>query len=106
MQLNFSRGTFSQKPPLPKPRALQTRASLLASEEAQQLKKAIGKGHKQQGLVVPSSARTKPSSTHSSQELQAGSRVNQERAISNLAEVQESGKRSSHVSIENASTSK
>ena len=64
------------------------------------------KGQKQQGPIVPTSVRAKPSKTHGSQELQAGSRANQEPAISTSADVQKSGRRSSKVSIGNASIDK
>ena len=63
-------------------------------------------GQKQQGSIVPTSVRAKPSKTNGSQELQAGSRANQEPAISTSADVQKSGKRSSKVSIENANIDK
>ena len=95
---------MSQKPPLPKPWRLQTRAHFLALEEAQKLKVAIGKKTKQSGSVVSSQVRTAPSQNQDSQGSQAGSRTIENEAISNPAiSTQMNVKRSSNLSIENAS---
>ena len=91
--------------PAARPARQQAQAAKIVSKPAGR-ENGRSKGQKQQGSIVPTSVRAKPSKTNGSQELQAGSRANQEPAISTSADVQKSGKRSSKVSIENANIDK
>ena len=61
MQFQNKEKALSLQPPLPKPWRLQTRANLLASEEAQKLKKAIGSKQKQQGTLGSRKDSSQPS---------------------------------------------
>ena len=72
------------KPPLPKPWRLQTRANLLASEEAQKLKTAIGSKKKQQGTSGTKKFSSRPSTNPDSQS-QVGQQSSSVPNISSLA---------------------
>ena len=88
------------KPLLPKPWRLQTRANLLASEEAQKLKKAIGlKQQKQQGTFGSKKVSSRPSTNHDSSS-QAGQQSSLVPNISRIAEINVS--QSAIFSLKNA----